>query len=127
MALWTHAPLAVVDATMDSLVAPRAAPSMDLRDKIFHLKTQIESVEDAPGHGLDTTGGAELIVESDASPQDAAHQKRAAEMQMQWEEAIARNMDLPDGYAQVAVLLVKWDDELDELKTRAEVRIAYRL
>ncbi|KAL5375336.1 hypothetical protein DPSP01_011246 [Paraphaeosphaeria sporulosa] len=120
MALWTRAPQAVVDATMESLIAPRIPPSVDLRDKVFHLKTQIESVEDAPGHSSDITGGAELIVESDAGPHDAAQQKRAAEMQMWWDEAIVRNMDLPDGYAKVAVLLVKWEDELDELKTRAE-------
>jgi phosphatidate phosphatase APP1 len=38
-----------------------------------------------------------------------------------WDEAIVKNMDLPDGYVKVAVLLCKWDDELDELKTGAEV------
>ncbi|KAF2444218.1 hypothetical protein P171DRAFT_361646 [Karstenula rhodostoma CBS 690.94] len=109
---------------MDSLIAPRVPPSLHLRDKVFHLKTQIESIEDAPGHSsvlaTDTSGGADLIIESDAVPQDAVLQKRAAEMQMWWDEAIVRNMDLPDGYTKVAVLLVKWEDELDELKTRAE-------
>lgn len=125
MALWTQTPRAVVDATMDvdSLIAPRVSSSIDIRDKVFHLKTQIESVEDAPGHSSNTTGGAQLVIEN-AGPQDAAQQKHAAEMQMWWDEAIVRNMDLPEGYEKVAVLLVKWDDELDDLKTRAEVRIS---
>ncbi|OAL46255.1 hypothetical protein IQ07DRAFT_518450 [Pyrenochaeta sp. DS3sAY3a] len=41
---------------------------------------------------------------------------------MWWEEAIGRNMDLPDGYDKVAVLIIKWADELDELKTAAEAK-----
>lgn len=104
---------------METIIAPRV--STDLRDKVFHLKTQIESVEDAPGHSSAISSETKLINESDAEPQDVAYLKRAAEMQMWWDEAIIRNMDLPDGYAKVAVLLVKWDDELDELNTRAEV------
>jgi hypothetical protein len=124
MALWSHVSQEIVDAAMESLIAPRVPSSIDLRDKVFHLKTQIESVEDAPGHRSQPSGEASLVTESDAGPQDVAQQKRAAEMQMWWDEAIVRNMDLPDGYAKVAVLLVKWDDELDELKTRAEVHIS---
>jgi hypothetical protein len=30
-------------------------------------------------------------------------------------------MNLPEGYEQVSVLIIKWADELDELKTKAEV------
>ncbi|KAJ4348441.1 uncharacterized protein N0V89_009815 [Didymosphaeria variabile] len=119
MALISHAHQGVVDA-MESVIAPHVPTSIDLRDKVFHLKTQIESIEDAPGHTSEASGEANLITESDAEPQDIARRKRAAEMQMWWDEAIVRNMDLPDGYAKVAVLLVKWEDELDELKTRAE-------
>jgi hypothetical protein len=33
-----------------------------------------------------------------------------------------KHMNQPNGYANVAVLLIKWADELDELKTRKEVR-----
>ena len=40
---------------------------------------------------------------------------------MWWNEAIAKNMNLPEGYEQVSVLIIKWADELDELKTKAEV------
>lgn len=42
-------------------------------------------------------------------------------LQRQWNEAICRNMDLPKGYAQVAVLIVKWADHLDDLSTLEEV------
>jgi hypothetical protein len=123
MASWSHASQGIVDAAMESFVAPRVPSSIDLRDKVFHLKTQIESIEDAPGRPSEPSDEARLVTESDAGPQDVAQQTRAAEMQMWWDEAIVRNMDLPDGYAKVAVLLVKWDDELDELRTRAEVRV----
>ncbi|KAF2001669.1 hypothetical protein P154DRAFT_403416, partial [Amniculicola lignicola CBS 123094] len=37
-----------------------------------------------------------------------------------WDEAISKNMNLPDGYHKVAVLIVKWADELDELNTGPE-------
>ena len=36
-------------------------------------------------------------------------------------EAIAARMDLPSGYQRVAVLLFRWTDELDELRTSNEV------
>ncbi|KAF2197242.1 hypothetical protein GQ43DRAFT_344045, partial [Delitschia confertaspora ATCC 74209] len=57
--------------------------------------------------------------ESFKSENDEA-QKRASEMQLWWDEAIARKMNIPDGYHNVAVLLVKWADNLDELGTREE-------
>ncbi|KAL1627913.1 hypothetical protein SLS54_002180 [Diplodia seriata] len=42
-------------------------------------------------------------------------------LQEQWTDAVCRNMNLPKGYAQVAVLIVKWAEHLDELKTAEEV------
>lgn len=121
MALWSHAPSEVVDA-MESAIAIR--DPADLRNKIFHLETRIESVEDAPKPHQDIPSEPQFIATSDTADEDDAQRKRAAEMQMWWDEAIVRNMDLPDGYARVAVLLIKWDDELDELQTSAEVRMA---
>jgi len=38
-----------------------------------------------------------------------------------WGEAIQQNMGLPGGYSKAAVLLIKWADELDELRTGQEV------
>jgi hypothetical protein len=42
-------------------------------------------------------------------------------MKMWWNDSIARNLNIPENYTQVAVLLIKWSDELDELNTRNEV------
>ena len=54
------------------------------------------------------------------SASDSA-QEYSVVMQDWWTEAIARNMGTPRGYAKVAVLLLKWADELDELQTSNEV------
>lgn len=118
MAIWSHASGGIVDA-MESAIALRAPT--DLRDKIFHLETRIESVEDAPRRDTEGSSDSRPTSATESALEDDAHRKRAAEMQMWWDEAMGRNFDLPDGYAKVAVLLIKWDDELDELKTRAEV------
>ena len=120
MALWSQTPRGIVNA-MESAIAPRAATTAALKDKVFHANIQIESVEDAPRRDSEASGESRLTATSASAPEDVAQRERNAEMQMWWDEAIGRNMDLPDGYSKVAVLLVKWDDELDELKTRAEV------
>lgn len=39
-----------------------------------------------------------------------------------WDENIAKNLNLPEGYRDVQVLMIKWADDIDELKTREEVR-----
>lgn len=44
-----------------------------------------------------------------------------ADMQAWWDDTIARNMNVSDYYTHVAVLLIKWSDELDDLRTRDEV------
>jgi hypothetical protein len=121
MAIWSHASGGIVDA-MESAIALRAPT--DLRDKIFHLETRIESVEDAPRRETEGSSDSKPTSAIESALEDDAHRKRAAEMQMWWDEAMGRNFDLPDGYAKVAVLLIKWDDELDELKTRAEVCVS---
>ncbi|KAF2107950.1 hypothetical protein BDV96DRAFT_531390 [Lophiotrema nucula] len=46
-------------------------------------------------------------------------QADAETMQIWWDKAIASQM--PGGYHKVAVLLLKWTDELDELKVRHEI------
>lgn len=44
-------------------------------------------------------------------------------MKKLWDEAIARNLEIAEEYDKTAVLLVKWANELDEPKTRSEVRV----
>jgi len=48
-------------------------------------------------------------------------QEHSVAMQDWWAEAMARNMGTPRGYAKVAVLLLRWADELDDLRTSVEV------
>jgi hypothetical protein len=38
-----------------------------------------------------------------------------------WDSGISKYWNLPEGYSSVAVLLVKWQDDLDDLKTAEEV------
>lgn len=52
-------------------------------------------------------------------PDDQKH----ARLQLEWNDGICKNMDLPEGYAQVAVLIIKWDEKLDQLNTGPEVCI----
>lgn len=46
---------------------------------------------------------------------------REPEMKASWDDATAKNIHMSDYYSHVAVLLIKWIDELDELRTRQEV------
>jgi len=118
MALQFHAPSRLVDG-METQITPRASNA--LKDKVFHANIQIQSIEDAPAEERQRLDDSRLEQNSSTTPEDAAYRERAAVMQSWWDEAIVRNMDLPDGYISVAVLLIKWDAELDELKTGEEV------
>src|SRR5215471_13947184 len=44
-----------------------------------------------------------------------------SKMQVWWNKAMCDEMEIPEGYQNVAVLIIKWIEELDELKTGAEV------
>lgn len=101
---------------METYVSPRS-PS-PLKTKVFHPDIQgiqITSIEDA---SIKIT---EASQKRSRALDDTVNEEHAAEMRMWWEEAIAKDMDMPDGYQRVSVLLIKWADELDELKTREEV------
>lgn len=97
-----------------------------LENKVFHADIQITSVDDVSP----TQGDAQqheralnqrvLDVEDHVS--QPSEQDTAMAMQTWWDEAAKRNLNLRDGYQNVSVLLIKWADELDELKTKHEVR-----
>jgi hypothetical protein len=38
-----------------------------------------------------------------------------------WDKSIAKHMNLPAGYQNVHVLMIKWADQIDQLKVRQEV------
>ncbi|KAF1844078.1 uncharacterized protein K460DRAFT_290302 [Cucurbitaria berberidis CBS 394.84] len=115
----TNTTARIVDA-MTADVAPRNANP--LKNKVVHADIRIQSIEDESKQDGSYTPAAEPIVQRKLGPEDVAHQHQAAEMHMWWDEAIARNMNLPDGYSKVAVLLIKWAEELDELKTAQEAQ-----
>jgi hypothetical protein len=55
------------------------------------------------------------------NPKDEEAKAQESNMQMWWDEAIAKTMNLPKGYEKVSVLLLKWSDHIEELATRNEV------
>lgn len=45
-----------------------------------------------------------------------------ATLRKQWDKAVRNELEEPDGYTRVAVLIIRWDDSLDtDLKTKGEV------
>ncbi|KAF2263479.1 hypothetical protein CC78DRAFT_270147 [Lojkania enalia] len=106
--------------TTDIVLAPKTS---GLSTEVFHadISADIRLQSGASRPHEDVPSSQKLVSEHGSSTaQYVADKKREADMQIWWDEAIAKNMDLPDGYEKVAVLLIKWADELDELKTRAE-------
>jgi hypothetical protein len=98
----------VMDA-MATEIAPRIVRIQSIDEETRHDPSLPQSARDEPP------------VESRPTAAGQEYQERAAEMQNWWAEAIARNMNLPEGYTKVAVLLIKWAEELDELNTSVEV------
>jgi hypothetical protein len=44
-----------------------------------------------------------------------------SKMQVCWNETMCKEMNIPEGYQNVAVLIIKWTEELDQLKSGREV------
>ncbi|CAO2656431.1 Nn.00g052340.m01.CDS01 [Neocucurbitaria sp. VM-36] len=110
----------IVDAMESDIAPPRNVNP--LKNKVVHADIRIQSIEDEPKQDGSNTQANEPIVQSKPSHEDVEYQAKAAEMHMWWDEAIAKNMNLPDGYTKVAVLLIKWAAELDELNTGEEAQ-----
>jgi len=88
-----------------------------LGNRVIHAN--IQSIEpEGPSANDD---GSPATSQGLLSDEQKNAQKAASEMQLWWDEAIAKNMNLPDYYRSVSVLIIKWSDQLDELKTKAEV------
>ena len=52
-------------------------------------------------------------------------QDKNIEMKQWWDEAVAVNTETTGPYEKVAVLLVRWADELDDLETSEDVSNLY--
>jgi hypothetical protein len=89
--------------------------------KVIHADIKVTGIDDVPQSGVSTSSEGKLLEPSSSGPEDDEDKQRADHMRIWWDEAIAKNMSLPEGYLSVSVLIIKWADELDELKTKAEV------
>jgi hypothetical protein len=108
---------------MESSIASRSTNNSinPLKNKVVHADIRVQGIDDdfnGPSH--DETG-VQLVEQPNPSIQDVEDQERAEEMQTWWNTEMRKHMNQPDGYAKVAVLLIKWADELDELRTKDEV------
>ena len=61
-------------------------------------------------------------VEPDQHPEDGITEAEDSRMEVVWKSAMCKTMDLPVGYKDVAVLIIKWSEEIDQLKSGPEVR-----
>ncbi|KAH7392123.1 hypothetical protein DE146DRAFT_617915 [Phaeosphaeria sp. MPI-PUGE-AT-0046c] len=120
-----------------TLRSPHTAPGLDtstiasskrsrsrtpLAEKVIQADIRIDSIEDS---GPDPAA-TQLILTKNTSP-DAEDVNDKKRMKMWWNASSAQSLNLPEYYAQVAVLLIKWSNELDELYTRNEVQEASEL
>lgn len=104
--------------TMD-LGSPPATQFQPPGNAIIHAN--VHSIEREPEVGVSQSSSFHDEVAKQLSPEEIEEQKRASDMQLWWDEAISRNMNIPDGYRDVAVLIIKWDDDIDQLKCAPEV------
>lgn len=122
MALW-QTPSRMLDTTEHDVSPKTANP---LENTVFHARAdiRIESTSQlTSGLALPIEGNDQLLEQSSPTEEEKANQKHADSMRIWWDSAIVKHMDLPDGYRSAAVMIVKWVDELDELKTRDEVSL----
>ncbi|KAB2105636.1 hypothetical protein AG0111_0g6241 [Alternaria gaisen] len=100
-------------------IAP--ANANPLPGKSINADFQIRYVEDEPRRKEPVPQNGEPLVETTPGKEDDASSNAEAQKNW-WAEAIAKNMDIADGYTKVAVLLIKWADHLDELRTADEAQ-----
>lgn len=105
---------------METDLVPRN--SNPLIDKIVHADIRVRGIEDVDADSRSDVSNVQLVEQPLPNDQDVGEQERAEEMQSWWNSEMRKHMNQPDGYAKVGVLLIKWADDLDELKTRKEVR-----
>jgi hypothetical protein len=110
----------LVDA-MESSIAARGTNNNPLKNKVVHADIRVHGIDDDFNVTSPEEAGAQLVEQPHPSTQDVEDQERAEEMQTWWNTEMRKHMNQPDGYAKVAVLLIKWADELDDLKTKDEV------
>lgn len=74
----------------------------------LHLSTEEQSLATPPNSAAGDT-------------QPSTEDQHETKLQACWDKSIAKHMNFWEGYRDVHVLMVKWADEIDELKVIAEV------
>lgn len=108
--------------TMESSLVPRNANL--LMNKVVHADIRVQGIEDDTDGSEEDAMSVQLVEQPNPSSQDIDDQESAEEMRMWWNNEMRKHMNQPDGYAKVAVLLIKWADELDDIKTKDEVSLS---
>lgn len=54
-------------------------------------------------------------------PANGVTDEENSKMQICWNQAMCKEMQIPEGYEKVAVLILKWNKELDQLNSESEV------
>jgi hypothetical protein len=98
----------------ESAVETPEVKSDPFKSKIIHADIRVDEIKD-------NNDGVHHWPASAIDQFSAYDQYRPEVAHMWWNESIARNMSSYEGYAKIAVLLIKWSEELDELKTHNEV------
>lgn len=96
-----------------------------LADTIVNADIRVRSIENVSTHDVPSNHVEPIELsheppkEEDEEPQ-SDYPEKSQKMQSWWEEAYAKHMNTPEGYAEVAVLLVRWEDEIDDMRTGKE-------
>ena len=53
---------------------------------------------------------------------DGVSHEEIMKLQLCWNSTMCKVMKIPEGYQDVTVLIIKWNEKLDELNTKDEVR-----
>lgn len=59
--------------------------------------------------------------------QNLISEEENSKMQIRWNKAMCEEMKIPQGYQNIAVLIIKWADEIDQLKCAKEVEDVRKL
>jgi hypothetical protein len=121
MALTNITAARIIDA-MESSLVPRNANL--LKNKVVHADIRVQGIEDDTNGQEEDAASVQLVEQPNPSSQDIDDQESAEKMRMWWNNEMRKHMNQPEGYAKVAVLLIKWADELDDIKTKDEVSLS---
>ena len=61
------------------------------------------------------------LIEDQETIRDGVYYEEQMKMRTQWNKVMCREMEVPQGYQNVAVLIIKWCGVLDELDSADEV------